>query len=107
LFSFLAQLQGRSERLGRLLGRLISLDTRGQVMLGGAFVACTGRDAAREQGFVAGVLRLLIDNQNFVTWTSEALRQDAKYRRLATLGNFGIAGLAILGLAVLAAFWQA
>ena len=107
LFRFFAEMHGRSRRLGRLLGRLISLDTRGQVMLGGSFVACTGRDARREQGFVGGVLQLLIDNQNFVSWTPEAIRQEANFARLATVGNFAIAGLAILGLAVIVGLWRA
>jgi len=107
LFRFFAEIHGRSRRLGRLIGRLISLDTRGQVMLGGCFVAGTGRDPKREQGFVGGVLQLLIDNQNFVSWTPEALRQEANYRRLSALGNIGLASLAIVGLAVIVALWQA
>jgi IcmF-related N-terminal domain len=107
LFRFFAEMHGRSRRLGRLLGRLISLDTRGQVMLGGCFVACTGRDPKREQGFVGGVLQLLIENQNFVSWTPEAIRQEANYGRLNTLGNIAIAGLAILGLVVIVALWRA
>ena len=106
LFRFFAEMHGRSRRLGRLLGRLVSLDTRGQVMLGGAFVACTGRDPKREQAFVGGVLQLLIDNQNFVSWTPDALRQEANYHRLSTLGNVAIASLAIVGLAVVVALWQ-
>ena len=87
LFRFFAEMHGRSRRLGRLLGRLVSLDTRGQVMLGGCFVACTGRDPRREQAFVGGVLQLLIDNQNFVCWTPDALRQEANYHRLSTFGQ--------------------
>jgi hypothetical protein len=106
LFRFFAEMHGRSRRLGRLLGRLVSLDTRGQVMLGGCFVACTGRDPKREQAFVGGVLQLLIDNQNFVSWTPDALRQEANYHRLSTFGNMAIAGLAIAGLAVVVALWQ-
>ncbi len=47
LFRFFADMHGRARRLGRLLGRLIALDQRGQVMLGGCFVAGTGRDPAR------------------------------------------------------------
>ncbi len=76
-------------------------------MLGGCFVACTGRDPKREQGFVGGVLQLLIDSQNFVSWTPEAIRQEANYVRLTTLGNFAILGLAILGLAVIVGLWRA
>jgi hypothetical protein len=106
LFRFFAEMHGRSRRLGRLLGRLVSLDTRGQVMLGGAFVACTGRDPKSEQAFVGGVLQQLIDNQNFVSWTPDALRQEANYHRLGTFGNIAIAGLAIVGLAVVVALWQ-
>jgi hypothetical protein len=106
LFRFFAEMHGRSRRLGRLLGRLVSLDTRGQVMLGGCFVACTGRDPKREQAFVGGVLQLLIDNQNFVSWTPDALRQEANYHRLSTLGNIAIASLLIVGLALIVGLWR-
>jgi hypothetical protein len=99
-------MHGRARRLGRLLGRLLSLDQRGQIMLGGCFVAGTGRDPRREQGFVGGVLRLLIEGQNFVSWTPEAIRREANYRRLATLGNLGAAALVLIGAAVLFAFFR-
>ena len=107
LFRFFAEMHGRTRRLGRLIGRLVALDTRGQVMLGGCFVAGTGRDAKREQGFVGGVLQLLLDAQNFVAWTPEAIRQETAYRRLTTLGNFGVAGLVLIGLAIVFVMWRA
>ena len=107
LFRFFAEMHGRARRLGRLLGRLISLDQRGQIMLGGCFIAGTGRDPRREQGFVGGVLRLLIDGQNFVSWTPEAIRREANYRRMATLGDLGAAALVILGAAIVFALFRA
>ena len=38
--------------------------------------AGTGKDAAREQAFVTGVLRRLVEEQNRVYWTAEALGEE-------------------------------
>ena len=72
LYSFLWQMRERQRRLARILTRGILIqESGGPPMFGGFCFAPTGRDLMREQGFANGVFRLLLENQNHVTWTSE------------------------------------
>ena len=66
---------------------------RGASLFGGCYFAATGRDPLSQQAFVAGVFPLLIENQNYVSWTTEALVEDASYRRWCV---YGYAGLGLL-----------
>jgi hypothetical protein len=95
LFQFLAETHDRWRRLGRLLGRVVQLDTRGSLMLGGCFLAATGTDPDRQQGFVAGVLSRMIEAQDYVSWNGEALRHDELATRRAILGNIAVVGLVV------------
>ena len=78
-------------------------------MLGGCYLAGTGRDPGREQGFIAGVFRQLIENQNYVAWTPEALDEEADYRRWTYYGYLGLAVIVVLLALILASlvwpFW--
>ena len=55
-------------------------------MIGGCFFAGTGGDPNRSQAFVTGVLQMLLENQNYVTWTSEALSVEQLRLRWTRLG---------------------
>ncbi len=98
LYQFLWQIRDRQKRLSRILTRGIVMHSQGPTMLGGCCFAATGRDRAREQGFASAVFRLLNDNQNFVSWTPEALGIEADYRRWTRLGY---AALAVLGIGLI------
>jgi hypothetical protein len=106
LFQFLADSHDRWRRLGRLLGRVVQLDTRGNLMFGGCFLAATGTDPDRQQGFVAGVLSRMIESQDYVTWSGEALRRDELATRRAILGNLAVVGLVVAGVAVIYAVFN-
>ena len=103
LYEFLSRVRGAQKRLGRILNRGVVMPASGAPMLGGCAFAATGKDLVREQGFAAGVFRLLIDNQNHVAWTEDARQADADYRRWTALGYLGLAGFvgAILALGYL------
>jgi type VI protein secretion system component VasK len=90
LYQVLSQLHQRRDRIVRALTRTLANETPGTALFGGCYLAATGRDASREQAFVVGVFRRLLENQNFVTWTAEALAEDADYRRWAFIGWVGI-----------------
>ena len=95
LYEFLARVRGAT-RLGRILNRGVVMQAGGGApMLGGCAFAATGKDLVREQGFAAGVFRLLIENQNNVSWTDDARQADLDYRRWTALGYFGL--LAFVG----------
>ncbi len=102
LIRFLSNTHERWRRLGRILGRVISLDPGGDLMLGGGYLAATGQTES-QQGFVAGVIRTILEHQNFVSWTTESLRQDRVNSRRATLCNLGFFGVTVF--AAVVAYW--
>jgi hypothetical protein len=53
--------------------------------LAGCYFLATGRKAGGEQAFVAGAFRRLLDEQNCVAWSAEALKREASYHRSARL----------------------
>ena len=101
LYEFLARIRSSQKRLGRILNRGVVMPTVGAPMLGGSAFAATGKDLVREQGFAAGLFKLLIENQNHVAWTADARQADADYRRWTTLGYVGfvafVAAIVALG----------
>ena len=72
-------------------------------MLTGCYMAATGEDAVRGQGFAGGVFPQLVQVQNHVAWTREALADDRACRRWALLGYVGLVGAVVAGVAV--AWW--
>ena len=93
LYEFLARVRGSQKRLGRILNRGVVMQAPGAPMLGGCAFAATGKDLVREQGFAAGIFRLLVENQNHVSWTQDARQADADYRRWTALGYLGLGAL--------------
>lgn len=91
LYELLAKVRlGWKSRLGELLARTIGCDAspegkQNAYLYSGCYVAATG-DTADRQGFVKGVLDKLNDEQEFVEWTPEAIREDARRRWLIRVG---------------------
>jgi hypothetical protein len=108
LYQLLYQMRERRNRLGRLLARAVGGEQPGPALFGGCYLAATGKDAGREQAFIAGVFRRLTENQNFVSWTDEALQHEAAYERWTRYGYAGISVCVVLvaGLAFYVFFVQ-
>ncbi|HWG44851.1 MAG TPA: type VI secretion protein IcmF/TssM N-terminal domain-containing protein [Gemmataceae bacterium] len=98
LYQFLDDLRQRQPSLARLLLRA-AVRPDSAVWLSGCYLAATGAAPDNEQAFVADVFRQMIDSQNFVSWTSQALTEERAYRRLV---QFGYVCLGLFTLAVLA-----
>ncbi len=108
LFTCQYELWIRTPRLGRLLARgfpVESIDADEEPvarspLLGGCYLAATGRDPDR-QAFTPGIFHRLTDEQNPATWTPEALDDDRRANRAAaflTLATLSlIIGYAIVG----------
>jgi len=100
LFLLLDELRDRQTRLGSVLAH--GLDSAGGEpwLFGGCYLGGTGSDPAREQAFVAGVFRRLVEEQNYVSWTEEALEEEALYQTWITRGYVAltIMGMAAVGL---------
>jgi hypothetical protein len=91
LYMLLSQVYARGPRLAKVLAR--GLGAAGESsdapdalpLFGGCYLGGTGRQP-QDQAFVPGVFARLTDGQNHVSWTNQALAEDAKYRRWTALG---------------------
>src|SRR5262245_49421626 len=96
LYYLLGQMQLCERRLSRLLTLAFVPEQRGPLLLDGCYLAGTGRGGRHDQAFVPGVFRRLLECQNAVSWTTDALAADAACRRGARIGALGLALLLIL-----------
>ena len=108
LYLLLREVYTRGPRLARVLARGLGAageatgDPEALPLFGGCYLGGTGRQAP-EQAFVPGVFARLVDGQNTVSWTSQALAEDARYRRWTAIG-YTVIVLVPLAL-VLAGLW--
>lgn len=108
LFHFLHDVHVRGPRLGRLLGRGLPADGRGDAdpvesspLVGGCYLIATGR-TPNDQAFVPGVFQRVLESENTIRWSQRAFAEDARFRRMAMTGYVVIV-LVLLSLAAL--FW--
>jgi hypothetical protein len=72
------------------------------LLFNGCYFAATG-DTGDRQAFVKNVFEKMLDLEEELEWTPEALREDARYHRLAQFGMF-VDGALILGLVGMLAY---
>jgi hypothetical protein len=106
LYQVMFQLLERQRRLSRLLTRGLVFTEGEPLMFGGCYLGATGPGGANDQAFVPGVFQRLIDEQNNVSWTDQALIDDQNYRRLARLGYILLSGLACVVVLAAVAGWM-
>lgn len=104
LYEFLHACRKRLALLGRLASRGVQLDGV-PPYLAGCYLAGTGTDAEREQGFVAGVFRRALEQQNHVRWTADAVADDAAYQWYALVGYALVAVFVVAIALTLVAWW--
>lgn len=102
LFRLMSYLRLRSKRLAQLVRSAVVSDRGEPLRFAGCYLAGTGPNT-ETQAFIPGVFHRLIEEQDNVSWTNEALREDARYHRLTTLGYLTLA-LAVALVGVLAAY---
>jgi hypothetical protein len=100
LFRFMGAMREGQRRLSRVVVQGLAGKPDGPALLGGCYLAATGRDAAREQAFVPGVFQRLLDAQAYVSWTDDALAEDAAYHRWT---QYGYIALPVFAVGVVAA----
>ncbi len=100
LYQFLWEMRDRVRRFSRIVTRGTRIADGTPPLLGGFYLAATGADASREQAFVAEAFREMMRNQNYVSWTSQALSDEANYRNWI---RFGISTY-VIGVCVLLFF---
>src|SRR5262249_35227129 len=106
LYQLLDPLWGRRQTLARVL-RGVTTGQGGPPLYAGCYLAATGREAPSQQAFVPGVFRRLLDEQNYVCWTAEAAREEARYHRWARCGYVGLAAGGAAPLTLGCPFWGA
>jgi hypothetical protein len=96
LYLFLDAMRARRKNLSRIVTHGLAKEGPTPLLYTGCYLAATGADKDREQAFVAGVFKRLIENQNYVSWTDEALTEDRKAHARAAVGYTLLGGLALI-----------
>lgn len=96
LFELVEHLEQRRAGLEIVVRRIIHGHSPDGLYFGGFYLAATGADPNSDQAFVPGVFRLLIDHQNKVQWTDEALEEETDYQRWATFGYAAMGAFCLL-----------
>ena len=99
LCRFLTAMRNRRERFSQLVKDSIPSMPDEPILYRGCYLAGTGPDPATQQAFAPGIFMLQIKQQDNVTWTEAALRQDAAFLRLAR--GLKLLLIAFLGLWIL------
>jgi IcmF-related N-terminal domain len=99
LYRFLSKIRERHEPTARLVKESIPAVPGEPILFGGCYFAGTGVNSGNGQAFASGVLRRMIDDQDNVTWTSNAMNEDTSLLRLAN--GLKIVFLTIIGLGIL------
>jgi hypothetical protein len=90
LYQVLVQLLERQRRFSRILTHGLVREEGEPLLFGGCYLTATGANAAKEQAFVPGVFQRLVEEQNNVSWTSQALAEDSKYGQYAQLASVAL-----------------
>ncbi len=105
LYEFLHACRQRLARFGKLAARAVQSDEGVPPYLAGCYLAGTGPDAEREQGFLTGVFRRALEQQNYVRWTADALADDAAYHWYSLVGYALLALFVLVITLTLIAWW--
>jgi hypothetical protein len=114
LYMLLNQVYQRGPRLARVLGRGLPGGSGQETadpldalpLFAGCYLAGTGR-TPEQQAFVPAVVQRLIDGQSSVSWTSAALREDARFRRWTSFGYMALAAVLVIGVVLTVLYGRA
>jgi hypothetical protein len=104
LFELIEHLEQRRAGLEIVIRRIIHGNAPDGLYFGGFYLAATGADPQSDQAFVPGVFRLMVDHQNKVAWTDEALEEEADYQRWAVFGYAAMGAFCLL--LVVLGYWR-
>lgn len=104
LFDLVEHVEQRRAGLEIVVRRILNDPSGDGLYFGGFYFGATGTDPGADQAFVPGVFRLLIDHQNKVQWTDEALEEEADYQRWAVFGYAAMGAFCLLLIAL--GYWR-
>jgi hypothetical protein len=102
LYLLLDELRERQRHLSRVLMVGLAKQAHGPLLFGGCYLAGTGHNPDLEQALVAGLFGRLLENQDYVCWTEQAITEDGNAQRVARVGYGVLAGLGAVVLVILA-----
>jgi hypothetical protein len=106
LYEFQQTLRSCREGLVGVLTRFAGQEMAEGFYLGGFYFGGTGVDPVTQQAFVPGVFRLVVDHQNQVSWTPDALAEEADYQRWTMFGYAAMGVFCIVLIALGVWRWQ-
>ena len=98
LYRFLSKIRERQVATAQLVKDSIPAVHGEPILFGGCYFAGTGVNSGNGQAFTSGVLKRLIDEQDNVTWTSNAINEDANMLRLASALKIAFLSIVALGI---------
>src|SRR5262249_28009631 len=100
LFRFLAGIRERRNRVASLVRDCIPILLDDPLYFRGCYFAGIGKDPLSEQAFTADVLKLLIREQENVSWTTSAIQRDARFAQRARQLRWALSS--VIGLLIIA-----
>jgi hypothetical protein len=97
ILKFLTELREREGKLAELISSCCVTPSDEPLLFGGCYLAGTGADPATQQAFAEGVFKRLIEDQDLVSWTRDALESDRRDHTRARLASVALGILITLG----------
>jgi hypothetical protein len=106
LCRFMGAMYEGQKRLTRIVLQGLMSKTSGPDLLGGCYLAATGRDAANEQAFVAQVFEgRLVASIRHVAWSQEALDEEARYHQWTSYGYMSLPVFVVAVIVLVYLWW--
>jgi len=106
LLQLLQRAREREKRLGLILTRATEGDPDERMLFWGCYLIAAGQDRDQEQAFVPGVFQKVTQNQHCVSWTQQALADEATYARWTQYGYVALAAFVALVAGAVAFAWR-
>jgi hypothetical protein len=103
LFEFMHAIREREKRIGLIVSRAIMLDS--PALFGGCYLASINTAMDPPGCFIGGCFGQLLENQNYVSWTNQAIREEAETGRITRYGYTVTFALIVIAVLLGAAYW--
>jgi len=97
ILTFLTELREREAKLVELISSSCLTHADEPLLFGGCYLAGTGNDPATQQAFAEGVFKRLVEDQDLVSWTADALQEDGRDHQRARVMSILLGILITLG----------
>jgi hypothetical protein len=106
LCRFLSAMHEGQRRLTGIIQNGLVSKADGPDLLGGCYLAATGRDPNTDQAFVAGVFERLLESVSSISWSDEALKEEAGYQTWTRYGYIALPVFAVAMVLLVYFLWR-